>query len=84
MKTTISILLAVALLAALPCAAMAQDFYFCGDSTYNVSVSNTKITIQFDSSYIGLDMAQFRGNHPCLAASVPPQDLGRNFATFPL
>ncbi|MBD3298281.1 MAG: S8 family serine peptidase, partial [candidate division Zixibacteria bacterium] len=61
-----------------------QDFYYCGDSTYEVTVSDTRITVQLDTSVAGFDAGQFLNDQSCLNAAIEPQELGRHCMTFAL
>ena len=84
MKTAIVCILAAITLSALAVPALGQDFYYSGDTLCFVSVSNTKITIQFDTLVRVPDMGQFIDNHPCLNAAVAPEAIGRSCAIFDL
>ncbi|GAB4329589.1 MAG: hypothetical protein Kow0074_26120 [Candidatus Zixiibacteriota bacterium] len=60
----------------------AQEYYYDLDSIWYVSPSNSKIAVQYDSSYAQPQLAAFLGNHPCLDDQVTPSYLHRGFQIF--
>ena len=86
MKSALSIMaLTAAIIAAAETpAALGQDFYYSGDSIYQLVQSNTRIAIQYDTTRPAPDEGQFIVAHPCLNASAPVENLARGFRLFGL
>ena len=84
MRTTCATLCTLMLIGFTASTTSAQDFYYCGDSIYTVTVSNSKITVQFHSPLPSFDMGTFLASNGCLNDSVPPVELEQDCVSFSL
>jgi len=78
-------ILAAALVAiAVGSTAHGQEYYYSGDSAYQVVRSDTRLAIQFDSTFVqGVSGALF-DRHPCLNILFTPEYLDRGFSIYGL
>src|SRR3989304_6622424 len=65
-------------------AAHGQEYYYSGGLAYQVVRSNTRIAVQFDSTFVQEASGTLFDRHPCLNASFTPEYLDRGFSIYGL